>query len=70
MTGDEAKEALLNKSPVVFNGMEYRYISAIIYRADENKKIHVSVELYSNCGHSLTFAPIKSVDLKGTENGV
>lgn len=44
MTGKELKSALLQRSPVTFNGIGYAYTSAIIYRAVEGQ-IKVTVEL-------------------------
>lgn len=67
MTGEEAKRALLEQHPIVNNGIEYLYVSAIIYRRDKNKRIAITLELMDKSGHSVTYAPIESVEKR--ENG-
>ena len=61
MTNSEAKEALKNRTPVIFNNTEYLYISAIIYRYDKNKNLVISAELADKCKHSVTIAQLKDV---------
>lgn len=70
MIGEEAKQALIEQYPVISNGIEYLYVSAIVYRRDKNKRIAVTVELMDKCGHSVTYAPIESVEKKEKENGI
>ena len=61
MTNSEAKEALINRTPVVFKNTEYLYISAIIYRYDENRNLVISAELTDKCKRSVTIAQLKDV---------
>ena len=61
MTNNEAKEALLRRTPVIFNGNEYEYMSAIIYRYDKDGNFLISAELIDKNKHSITVARIKDV---------
>lgn len=61
MTNAEAKEALKNRTPVVFNNIEYSYISAIIYRYDKNHNLIITAELTDKCTRSVTIAQLKDV---------
>lgn len=61
MTNEEAKTAFFNRVPVVCNGTEYLYISAIIYRYDKNKNLIISAELLDKNKHSVTIANLKDV---------
>ena len=61
MTNNEAKEALINRTPVMFNNTEYLYISAIIYRYDDNRNLVISAELTDKCKRSVTIAQLKDV---------
>ncbi len=61
MTNSEAKEALINRTPVMFNNTEYLYISAIIYRYDDNRNLIISAELTDKCKRSVTIAQLKDV---------
>ena len=68
MTNEEAKTALFNRSPVMYNGVEYLYISAITYRCDANNNLSISAELRDKCKHSVTIAKIKDVTLYDNQN--
>ena len=61
MTNAEAKEALMNRTPVTFKDTEYLYISAIIYRYDKNRNLVISAELTDKCKRSVTIAQLKDV---------
>ena len=61
MTNSEAKEALKNRTPVIYNNIEYLYISAIIYQYDKNLNLVISAELTDKCKHSVTIAQLKDV---------
>lgn len=61
MTGEEAKECLLSKEKVIYNGITYKRISAIIYRLGERNNIIVSAELLDNSKNSVTIALLKDV---------
>ena len=61
MTNDQAKAALINRTPVTFNGIDYSYISAIIYRYDNNNLL-ISAELTDKTKRSVTIAQLKDVN--------
>lgn len=61
MTNEEAKNALIKRTPVTYNGIHYSYISAIIYRYDRNNNLLISAELTDKNKHSVTIAQIKDV---------
>ena len=61
MTNEEAKFALKNRTPVSFNNTEYLYISAIIYRYDNNRNLVISAELTDKNKRSVTIAQLKDV---------
>ena len=63
MTNDEAKQALFDKVPVKYKGVEYSFISAIIYRYNTKDKLIVSAELFDKCGNSVVIAPTKDIDI-------
>ena len=64
MTSEEAKKYLYSRSEVICNGIEYKCISAIIYRIDARNNIVVSAELLDKGEHSVTIAQIKDVKEK------
>ena len=61
MTNDEAKTALIKRTPVTHNGIDYSYISAIIYRISADEEISISVELMDKTNRSVTIAQLKDV---------
>ena len=61
MTNEEAKLALIQRTPVIFNNIEYSYISAILYRYDKNDNLIISVELTDKNKRSVTIAQLKDV---------
>ena len=61
MNNEEAKTALVKRTPVSYSGVNYAYISAIIYRYDKNGKLLISAELTDKNRHSVTIAQIKDV---------
>ena len=61
MTAEEIKDALLKKYPVCANGIEYKRVTAVIYREHE-KRIVVSGELLDKCGHSVTIVPLDKIE--------
>lgn len=68
MTADEAKQSLFSKSPVMYNGIRYAKMTAIIYRVGENNNLIVSAELLDKSQNSVTYALIK--DVKAVSEGV
>lgn len=68
MNSDEVKEAMRNFTPVKYKGEEYKSISAYIFRRVTNPHTGkytfiLQVELESRCGHSVTIADAKKVEL-------
>ena len=62
MTNEEAKQALFDKVPVKYKGVEYSRITGIIYRYDTKGKLIVSAELLDKCGHSVVIAQTKDIE--------
>ena len=60
MTNNEAKTAMFQRTPVTYNGINYSYISAIIYRYERNNLL-ISAELTDKNNRSVTIAQIKDV---------
>lgn len=61
-------------APVVFRGIRYRCISAVVCRRMINKsqsmdapRIYMELELLDNCGHSVTLANPREVDVVDAE---
>lgn len=61
-------------APVVFRGIRYKYISAVVCRRMINKsqsmdapRLYVELELLDNCGHSVTLANPAEVDVVDAE---
>ena len=61
MTNEEAKTALVKRTPVSYNGIPYSYISAIIYRYDRSGNLLISAELTDKNRHSVIIVQIKDV---------
>ena len=61
MTNEEAKTALFKRHPVVCNGIEYLYVTAIIYRTDKNNNLAIYAEMLDKNKRSVTIAPLKDV---------
>ena len=68
MTNEEAKTALIKRTPVSYNGITYSYISAIIYRYDRNQNLLISAELTDKTKNSVTIAQIKDVITDDQQN--
>ena len=62
MTNDEAKTALFKRTPVVCNGIEYLYISAITYRVNSYGELIISAELLDKNRRSIIVAQLKDVN--------
>lgn len=63
MTNEEGKNALFHRTPVVFNNIEYLYITKIIYQYDDNFNLIISAELLDKNKRSVTIARLKDVIL-------
>lgn len=68
MTNEEAKTAFLNRTPVLFGDNEYLFISAIVYRLDENGNVKVSAELLDKNKRSVVIAQVKDVTINDKQN--
>ncbi len=66
MTRTEAKEAMRQRAAIRFNGINYSFISAIIYRSYMNgnklSEDRMECELYDKCGHSVTIAMVENIE--------
>lgn len=60
MTNSDAKKCLSERTPVVWRGIRYDRISAIIYRVEKNELV-VKVELSDQNANSVTIADVKDV---------
>ena len=68
MTSDEIKKAMVNFSPVIHRGIEYKKINAYIYRIFVDPHTHkyketFQLELQDKKGQSVTIADAKDVKL-------
>lgn len=68
MTSDEIKKAMREFSPVKYKGIEYKRITAFIYRAvpvpmSNNFRGVLQVELLDRNGNSVTIAEAEKVEL-------
>lgn len=61
MTSEEIKDALLKKYPVCANGIEYKCVTAVIYR-ERNGKIVVSAELLDKNRRSVTIVSLDRIE--------
>lgn len=60
MTKTEARNAFTQKIPVMHNGIEYAYISALIYRMKDQRMV-ITAEMMDKSGGSVTIADIKRI---------
>ena len=68
MTNEEGKTALFKRTPVIFNNVEYLYITKIIYSVDENYNLLISAELLDKNKRSVTIAQLKDVISNDNQN--
>lgn len=61
MTNEEAEQAFIDDLPVMWNGILYLGISAIIYRKDAHRRVIVSAELKDKNKNSATIARIQEI---------
>ena len=61
MTVDELKEAWRIRAPVKCRDIEYRRITALIYRRDDNKREFLQVELVGKNSNSVVIAAPREV---------
>ena len=67
MTSEEIKKAMHEFLPVRYDGINYKRITAYIYRVERTRrgtyKIVMQCELLDYCEHSVTIAPAEKVEL-------
>lgn len=69
MTSEEIKKAMREFTPVRYEGITYRRITAFIFRIIESRHRHgvyreiLQLELESYCGNSVTIAEAEKVEL-------
>lgn len=56
MTNEQLKDALFSGKPVEHDGIEYKRISALIYRKNKDGGLRIQVELEDIKTHSVTIA--------------
>lgn len=61
MSNEEAKQALLNRTPVMYNGIEYLRVLELVYWIDESDNFHISATLLDKNRHSSVRPEIKDV---------
>jgi len=61
LTNEEAKNALFKRTPVVYDGIEYLYITAITYRVSSKNELIISAELLDKNKRSVIHARLKDV---------
>lgn len=64
MTSAEAKKAMLAGRPVVYDGMQFPYISAMIYRRGVRNAVIAQVELLDRTKNSVVIVNPEKVMLK------
>lgn len=69
MTIEESKTAYFSEEPVIYDGIEYERISALIYKKPKGEKSYLALELYDKCKHCVVIALPEKVKLKGGEEG-
>lgn len=66
MTNAELKDAMMAEEPVICGGIEYKCISALIYRKSESGSgVRVQAELLDKSKNSVSIADPKWVERKG-----
>lgn len=63
MTNAEAKQALLNRTPVMYGGIKYHRIKELVYWVDDNDTFHISATLLDKNRNSSVRPEIKDVTL-------
>ena len=60
------KAALLEECPVIYAGITYQKVTALIYRKDSTR-IQISAELLDRTGRAVVIAPAGKIE-RGTSN--
>lgn len=61
MTNEEAKQALIKRTPVKYNDTVYLRITELVYWIDESDRFHISATLLDKNRHSSVRPEIKDV---------
>lgn len=64
MTNEEAKKALMTRAPVIYDGVEYLYMTAISYRPNRFGQLTITGEMLDKSQRSVVVAEIKNIELK------
>lgn len=64
MTNDELKEALVSGRPVIHGDIEYKCISAVIYRRRPSGQIYLEAELRDRRANSVSICDPAKVKFK------
>ena len=67
MTNQELKDAMLNRVPIIYNGMEYDCVSGIIYR-NVGGKIAVTAELFDKSHNSVSIVSPQKISIVGGQS--
>ena len=63
MTNAEAKQAFYDGKPIIYKGVRYDEVKALIYRKDREKNwMYLSVELYERRSNCVVVALPKNVE--------
>ena len=68
MTNSEAKDALFNRTPVMYNGIVYSHVKQIIYWIDDNGQFRISLTLVDQNQNSRNQARVEDVSLYDIRN--
>lgn len=69
MIHEQIKQVLFDESPVIYNGITYPCVTAIIYRKDRGgSDVRVQLELSDQCGNSVTIAAAEKVKKERKHN--
>lgn len=63
MTNAEAKQALIKRTPVTYNGIKYHRIKELVYWLDDNDTFHISAVLLDSNKRTTVRTQIKDVNI-------
>lgn len=63
MTANELIEAIYEECPVIYNGIEYKKVTALTYKKIGDR-IRLVAELLDKCENSVTIAPAEKIERK------
>lgn len=69
MTHDEAKAAFMEECPVVYGGVTYQRISALIYRKNHTGRgLRIQAELKDNSNHSVVIVSPERIERRSSND--